>query len=255
MNKSKSKGLTREQAAELYKDLQKTLNQTKEKKQEIETGLFNQQNTSSISSAGARLATEMKRMNLGKGIQFSFSGQSAALILLVAFAIGKISLSALEFSGFAQIETAEASISGYESRRLANMSPAGDFSKEEIEILTQLDKRRAELENRSEKITERDQDLGRREMEMAARLTELKSLTDELRLKRDQNDRKKSGQLEQLSKVYSSMAPEEAAKLMEQLDITISLSLLQRMPEKRIAQILALMNPERALSLTRMLTQ
>ena len=41
---------------------------------------------------------------------------------------------------------------------------------------------------------------------------------------------------------------------MEQLDVTIALSLIERMPEKRIGQILALMSPERALSITRMLS-
>ena len=71
---------------------------------------------------------------------------------------------------------------------------------------------------------------------------------------REKNDKKRSTQLEQLSNVYGSMDPKEAATLIEQLDVTIALSLLERMPEKRIGQILALMNPQRALVITRMLS-
>jgi flagellar motility protein MotE (MotC chaperone) len=41
---------------------------------------------------------------------------------------------------------------------------------------------------------------------------------------------------------------------MEQLDVQIALSLIERMPEKKIGQILALMSKERALTLTKMLS-
>ncbi len=50
------------------------------------------------------------------------------------------------------------------------------------------------------------------------------------------------------------MNPKEASLLIEQLDITIALGLLERMPEKRIGQILSLMSPDRALTITRMLS-
>jgi flagellar motility protein MotE (MotC chaperone) len=79
-------------------------------------------------------------------------------------------------------------------------------------------------------------------------------MTTALKLDRDKSDKKRNTQIEQLANVYGSMDPKEAASLIEQLDITIALNLLQKMPEKRIAQILALMNPERALGITRMLS-
>ena len=50
------------------------------------------------------------------------------------------------------------------------------------------------------------------------------------------------------------MNPPEAAHLLEQLDIHVALSLVERMPEKRMAQILALMNSQRALELTNLLS-
>ena len=94
----------------------------------------------------------------------------------------------------------------------------------------------------------------KRDREFAVRLTQLRELTEKLSNQREQNDKKRSSQLEQLANVYSSMNPPEAAALIEQLDISIAIGLLERMPEKRIGQILALMNSEKALQITRLLS-
>jgi flagellar motility protein MotE (MotC chaperone) len=76
-----------------------------------------------------------------------------------------------------------------------------------------------------------------------------------LRVNREKDEKKRSDKLDQLANVYGSMNPPEAAALMEQLDVTIALELIQKMPEKRIAQILALMTPNKALTITRMLSE
>jgi flagellar motility protein MotE (MotC chaperone) len=104
------------------------------------------------------------------------------------------------------------------------------------------------------RLDERESELEKRDKEFVARQSELKELTDIIRSDRDRGEKKRSSQLEQLSNVYGSMNPPEAAALIEQLDVNIALGLLERMPEKRIGQILALMNPERALSITKMLS-
>jgi flagellar motility protein MotE (MotC chaperone) len=104
-------------------------------------------------------------------------------------------------------------------------------------------------------MEQRESDFVAKERELALRLTELKELSDKLRTEREKGDKQRGSQLEQLANVYGSMNPPEAAHLLEQLDIQVSLSLIERMPEKRIGQILALMNPQRALELTNMLSQ
>jgi flagellar motility protein MotE (MotC chaperone) len=47
------------------------------------------------------------------------------------------------------------------------------------------------------------------------------------------------------------MAPKEAAILIAKLEPEIALSLLERMPGKRMGQILSLMDPARAIELTK----
>ncbi len=245
------KGLTREQAQELYRDLQKTLNQMKSQDQagSINGRVGNIQGNVQ-SAARSSLMNHARSSSLSR-ISLPLGGNNLAIALVIMLGLAKVGMSIIEASGVSEVKIAQASVSS-SSLQQSNLS---GFSREEVELLTQLDTRRAQLEERDGKLSDREQDLEKREMELASRLTEVKSLTDELRIKREQSDRRRDGQLEQLSKVYSSMAPEEAAKLMEQLDITISLALLKRMPEKRIAQVLALMSSQRALTLTQMLTQ
>ena len=86
-------------------------------------------------------------------------------------------------------------------------------------------------------------------------MTELKAISERLKGERDKGDKQRNGQLEQLANVYGSMNPPEAAHLLEQLDIQVTLSLIERMPEKRMGQILSLMNAQRALELTNLLSK
>lgn len=190
-------------------------------------------------------------------------GHVAALGLVCTFAVMKVVWAVLEASGVAGIETAHASLdrigtapisSATTSAIVGPRSNGAEFSREELAVLTALDHRRVELEARARRLDDRERELGERDREFLARQTELKELTDKLQADRNKQEKKRSTQIEQLANVYGSMNPPEAATLIEQLDVHIALELLERMPEKRIGQILALMSRERALTITRLLS-
>jgi flagellar motility protein MotE (MotC chaperone) len=168
---------------------------------------------------------------------------------IAVFCCAKVALSAIEATGVVNVEPAQAAIA------TTPVIVGPQWSKEEVKVLTALDHRRAELEERSARMEQRDLELVARDRDIAARLTELKELTERLKVERQKGEKQRSAQLDQLSNVYGSMNPPEAAHLMEQLDIQVCLTLIQRMPEKRIGQILALMNPQRALELTNLLSR
>jgi flagellar motility protein MotE (MotC chaperone) len=175
------------------------------------------------------------------------TGEAIAFLVLGVFCCAKITLSALEASGFGSVEPAEATII---------VPPKGpQWSKEEVKVLTALDARRAELEDRAARLEQREMEASGRDRDVAVRLTELKELSERLKVERDKGDSQRNAQLDQLANVYGSMNPPEAAHLLEQLDIQVALSLVQRLPEKRMGQILALMNAQRALELTNLLTK
>jgi len=196
---------------------------------------------SSVAAPRAKTGFFSSRSNLQ-----TFSGQGLALAAVAFLCCAKITLSAIEYSGVARVE---------EARAVVTKAPVGlQWTKEQSKILTSLDGRRVELEERSSRLDKRENELVAKERELAIRLTELKDLTEKLKIEREKGDKQRGAQLDQLANVYGSMNPPEAAHLLEQLDIQVALSLVERMPEKRMAQILALMNAQRALELTNLLS-
>lgn len=174
-------------------------------------------------------------------------GQGMAVLGIAVLGSIKIGLSALVASGFGAVEPAQAVVAP---------RPVGpQWSKQEVEVLKGLDARRIELEERRKRLEKREEDFALQERELVVRLSELKELTERLKLDREKSDKQRNTQLEQLANVYGSMNPPEAAHLLEQLDIQVALSLIERMPEKRIGQILSLMNASRALELTNLLSK
>lgn len=267
------KKLTREQAQELYDDLSKAMNHMMMKRKAAMTAskvgavqsssapVNSQPSTATKSegnaagtysrSAGRRSSsnTESPRapQMLTSMPQLPLRGQMGAVALVLLFCVAKVAVSALEAAGVGEVSPAQAMVSA--------PAPVGpQWSKEEVKVLTALDSRRAELEDRNARLEQREHEFAARDRDLAVRLTELKELSERLKIEREKGERQRDVQLDQLANVYGSMNPPEAAHLLEQLDINIAHSLIQRMPEKRIGQILALMNAQRALELTNRLS-
>jgi len=134
-------------------------------------------------------------------------------------------------------------------RRLVGWSAA------EKQVLTELDARRVELEKRRQELTQKEEELEHQAQAIAERTAELRTLVTTVSQIRKERDNQYEARLEQLSNVYSSMAPNEAAPLVGKLDEETALALLKRMPGKRMGQILSLMDPERAVRLTKTLSE
>jgi flagellar motility protein MotE (MotC chaperone) len=122
------------------------------------------------------------------------------------------------------------------------------------QLYDSLERRRGELERKEELLQRKYDEFNTKEETIAIRLAELRQLTEELRTARHAKEQEKNTNIEQLANVYVSMNPAEAAELMDQLDDLIVLQLLKRMPEKRQGQLLATMKKDKALHLTRLLT-
>jgi flagellar motility protein MotE (MotC chaperone) len=251
------KKMTKEEARAMYDKLHKAMTQSLGEKGAAEAM---QAVAASKQPSGSKAAMQAKGRNSYAGstpkpsptvraprAQARLSTNSMAVLLVAALGCAKVTLSALVVSGIGQVEEAQA---------VVVRAPAGPkWSKEEVKILTALDARRVELEERSNRLEKREGEFSTRERELAIRMTELKELSERLKLDREKGEKQRNVQLDQLANVYGSMNPPEAAHLLEQLDIQVCLSLIERMPEKRMGQILSLMNPQRALELTNLLSK
>lgn len=260
MSNAKKAGLSRDQAAALYEDLRKNfaaygngpgkadpnVRATMAKLQQAKR----QPPPSHPQDAGDIQAAQLMAMMASK--QRPRSGSRFAVSLLLMAGLSRILISGLEFSGVLGVEAAVASVQTSSQRAIAQNLQ--NYSAEEVALLKTLDGRRVELEDRRKRLDRREEEMQARDREFAVKLAELREMTQSLKMDREQTDKKKTAQLDQLSNVYGSMDPREAALLIEQLDEAIALELLNRMPEKRIGQILSLMNKDKALVITKMLS-
>lgn len=109
------------------------------------------------------------------------------------------------------------------------------------EVRGGLDRERAELDLTREAV--------RQETE---RLT---ALRDELRGVLDQLIGAETAELTRLVAVYEAMKPEEAARLLDGLDMSVTMMIFATMQERRAGPILARMSPVRAQAISRILVE
>jgi len=130
-----------------------------------------------------------------------------------------------------------------------------DYTDEEVDVLQQLAKRREELDLRARQLDEREALIQAAEQRMEQKMAELKALQatveDLLKTRSEQEE----AELKSLVKMYENMKPKAAAKVFEEMDMDVLLDVVDRMNERKVAPILALVTPTRAKEITFELAQ
>ncbi len=138
-------------------------------------------------------------------------------------------------------------------------SPYGDddlsaydtkFSDTEVQLLQSLSKRRRSLEMREKQIIARESLLSATESGINAKIEELNNLKKELEKLLGTQSKLQESRMHSLVKIYESMKPKEAARIMDTLELNVLMDVLGRMKERKSASILANMDPNRAREVT-----
>lgn len=129
------------------------------------------------------------------------------------------------------------------------------YTDQELELLQSLAKRRDELDSRERSLGEREAMIAATEKRLDDKLAELKQVqfTIEELVKRHDADQK--AKLESLVKIYENMKPKDAAQIFEELEMDVLLDVVEGMKERKVAPILAVMNPSKAQEVTLELSQ
>jgi flagellar motility protein MotE (MotC chaperone) len=128
--------------------------------------------------------------------------------------------------------------------RTANFTPA------EIEVLQSLAERRRQLDARGRQVEAQEALLKAAEKRVEEKIAELKKLETTIGGLIRQHDEQSEAQLKSLVKVYENMKPKDAARIFEELEMTVLLDVVERMKESKIAPILASMDPAKAKAVT-----
>jgi len=133
--------------------------------------------------------------------------------------------------------------------------PAASMTPTELDVLNKLQERRLQIDARERDVERREALLKAAEDQIDRKVAEMKTLQSTIEgLLRQYNDQE-DNKMRSLVKIYENMKPKEAAKIFEQLDMSILLEVVERMKEQRVAPIMAEMDPMKAKAVTAELAQ
>lgn len=132
---------------------------------------------------------------------------------------------------------------------------AAPYTKDELDLLQNLTKRRQELEQREQEMELKEKVLEATEKRIGDKLTEMKTLQADLGKVVEEYNNQQNSQIGSLVKIYENMKPADAAKIFNELDMPILLEVIAKMSERKVAPVLAGMNPKKARDLTQELAE
>lgn len=136
----------------------------------------------------------------------------------------------------------------------ASTDPAADdpesASASEVDVLTSLSKRRAELDAQAKDIANQQALLNAAEQRVDGKIADLKALQSHIEDMLGQRDAAAQKQLDALVKTYSAMKPHDAARIFNTLDDSVLLSVAGEMKPDVLGAVLAAMSPDVAEKLT-----
>lgn len=123
-------------------------------------------------------------------------------------------------------------------------------SRKEIEYLQKLAQRREALEKRASELDDRERLLEAVEKRIVERTESLKTIEQSISALLKKHDDIEKAQLDRLVKMYSAMKAKKAAKIFNNLEQDVLISIVENMKEKTMGSILAEMELEKAMKLT-----
>ncbi|HTZ79131.1 MAG TPA: hypothetical protein VMC10_14540 [Stellaceae bacterium] len=124
------------------------------------------------------------------------------------------------------------------------------MSPEEIDLLQKLAARRAELDKRAQDIAQQEVLLKAAEQRIDDKITKLSTIENGIDVKVQQKQQQDAERVQGLVKIYEAMKPVDAARIFQELDMPVLLDVLEHMKERKVAPILAALDPNRAKEIT-----
>ncbi len=120
----------------------------------------------------------------------------------------------------------------------------------EVDVMSSLARRRAELDARERALDMRENVLSAGEGRVDQKIAALKQLQGQMQDLLAQRDAKQDAQIASLVKTYSTMKPKDAARIFNTLSDDVLLPVAKGMKSDVMAPVLAAMNPDAAQKLT-----
>jgi flagellar motility protein MotE (MotC chaperone) len=134
-----------------------------------------------------------------------------------------------------------------------NFADQAGLSATEVDVLQSLGQRRAQLDARAADIDTQGALLGATEKSVNDRIAELKRVEAAVSALMAKVDDSQNEQVEAMVNVYTKMKPKDAARIFDALDDDVLVPVAAKMKQGNLAEIMGLMNADRARKITKML--
>ncbi|MGA2026304.1 MAG: hypothetical protein ABSH17_04430 [Syntrophobacteraceae bacterium] len=122
------------------------------------------------------------------------------------------------------------------------------------ESLSAFQQKEIEIRKREERLKEKEERLGKLENEIEQKVKDLLVLQKEIQAVRVEKQQAQNTRVLSLAKIYGTMKPKEAAKLMENLDDKLVMGIIATMTSDEAAAILSLMEVKKAAKISEALS-
>ena len=203
--------------------------------------------------------------NIWDGIDGAFGGVKATKAIFIKGAIAQSEKEALNQAGSEKSSpTSEAKVSEEEKEAGVSTSDNKDsdavsrlikndptlLSQAEIDLLQRLAERRESIESMEKEMEMREGLLQAAEERIDKKIAELKNFQETIEKLIKTYDEEQEAKMQALVKIYENMKPKDAARIFEELDMETLLMVSERMGARKLAPIMAKMNPVRATEVT-----
>jgi len=174
---------------------------------------------------------------------------------VIVLGSGLLVLKGTDITQEARAESAEpAQAAAAPVSTVASSDPAADdsapVSVAEVDVLTSLAKRRAELDAREQDLAMRANLIAAAEARVDGKIGQLKQLESQVQVLLGQRDDAEQKEVASLVKTYASMKPKDAARIFNSLDDNVLLEVAAAMKPDVLGAIMAGMQPDQAQKLT-----
>lgn len=152
-------------------------------------------------------------------------------------------------------ENATSKMSASEVQALKKLKEQTKYNQIELDLLQNLSSRRDELDVREKELGLKEKTLEATEKRITDRIKEMKALQKEVEGLIEAYKQHQDTDVKSLVKIYENMKPASAAEIFNELEMPILLSVIDAMSERKVAPVLAAMNPKRAKEVTEELAE
>lgn len=127
-----------------------------------------------------------------------------------------------------------------------------DSEGEDVELnhLARLRERKIELDKREEDLAKLEEELTKQRAELEQKLKELENVRRNISSTLEEKVQNDDQKIQDLVLFYSNMKPPQAAKVIETIDETLAVRIIEKMKKKNAADIMNLLKPEKAQALS-----